>query len=138
MGKVTRSQTLLLYETTLQVRGQQGLVISVCQLLYSVSKTLFILNTLNPVCIYINPLKALPQSSSNGGHRMAGKELLYFLRLLKGSKLYQQKTEEKNGIIIEHSVTITQYSRMRGSLLRKPMENAHRDGAGDKPVRQLY
>lgn len=95
-------------------KGKHGLVFPVCQLLYNISKTLFILNTLNPVCIYINSLEALLQSSNNRGHRMAIKEFLYFLCLLKGSKLRQQKTEEKKRNYYWAFYYYMQHSRIKG------------------------
>jgi hypothetical protein len=73
---------------------------------------------------------------------MASKEFLYFLGLLKRSKLHHRKTEreKKNGIIIEHSIIImnpTYQNAGISSLLRK-WNKAYREGAGDKPVRQLH
>ena len=62
-------------------------VLPVYQLLHSLGKMLFILNTLNPICIYVNLLNALLQGSSNLGFGTVCKKLLYFFGLLKRSKL---------------------------------------------------
>jgi hypothetical protein len=47
---------------------------------------------------------------------------------------------KKNGIIIEHSIIIMNptYQNARISSLLRKWNKAYREGAGDKPVRQLH
>lgn len=73
-------------------KKERNLVFPICQLLYSLNKMFLALNILNPLRINVNPLYALPQGSSYWGLRAAGKELFYFLSLLKWSKLHHKRS----------------------------------------------
>lgn len=89
-----QSQRCLLWILMTEEAKHDTLVFPVCQLLHGSGKIFLTLNTLHPLGVNLHPLNALLQGSSYGWVRVCFEELVYFLNLLKWSKLQEKITRK--------------------------------------------